>query len=352
MKRETEQRNGTAEHGMFHCSSAGAWNNGTISADAVFRALLGEPIRSLSRGAQWRYGSKGSLVVDIKRGLWCDHEAGEGGGVLDLVRRVRGGSRADASAWLQGETGLATNGTRTTTKRLAVAFAGAKPARNPASVAGQWSGGWAALWRASHPPQDTPVAAYLAGRGLCLPADAGRMLRYHPACPFGSERLPAMVALIRNAQTDEAQGVHRTALTLAGERARGADGAKRAKMMLGKAAGGAVKLSADCLVESGLGLAEGVETGLAALQRAPWLPTWAALSAGGVAGFPVLRGIERLVIYADNDRKPDGRNPGLEAARACARRWAAAGRSATVEYVRGGGDFADVALSPGLPLCS
>jgi len=66
----------------------------------------------------------------------------------------------------------------------------------------------------------------------------------------------------------------------------------------------------------------------------------------------VLRGIERLLIYADNDRKPDGRNPGLEAARACARRWAAAGRWATVEYVRGGGDFADFALYPGLPLCS
>ena len=41
------------------------------------------------------------------------------------------------------------------------------------------------------------MARYLEGRGLSLPAEPGRVLRYHPACPFGPGKLPAMLALIR-----------------------------------------------------------------------------------------------------------------------------------------------------------
>ncbi len=326
---------------------------------AIALELLGQPNRALSRCTQWRYGRQGSLSIDLARGVWRDFETGDGGGVLDLVARVRGGSRTDAVAWLQGRGWRDGGGmfarhrpasTRKTGGIVQVERADSeRRSTGSERVEAEGPARALALWRASLPPEDTPIAAYFSGRGLSLPADPGRVLRWHPSCPFGSERLPAMLALIRNVRTDEPQGVHRTPLTLKGERARRADGEKRAKMMLGAAAGGAIKLSADSMVACGLAIAEGVETGLAALQRAPWLPTWAALSAGGVAGFPVLAGIERLTVYADNDLKPDGRNPGLEAARECARRWAAAERWATVEFLRGGGDFADLALPPGLP---
>jgi hypothetical protein len=109
-------------------------------------------------------------------------------------------------------------------------------------------------------------------------------------------------------------------------------------MVLGAAAGGVVMLSPDSEVETGLGIAEGIESALAGLKRRPSLPTWAALSAGGIRTFPVLSGVEALVIYADNDA------PGLEAARACAARWAAAGRFAEVIWPRAAGaDMADLA---------
>ena len=69
-------------------------------AGGVARALLGEPL-SATR-TELRYGRRGSLSVDVEYGRWHDFEAGEGGGVLDLVTRERG-SRAAALAWLEAE---------------------------------------------------------------------------------------------------------------------------------------------------------------------------------------------------------------------------------------------------------
>ena len=68
-------------------------------AEPVARALLGEPSRR-SR-SELRFGRRGSLSVALKAGTWFDHEAGEGGGVLDLVRRERRCSTAEALAWLE-----------------------------------------------------------------------------------------------------------------------------------------------------------------------------------------------------------------------------------------------------------
>ena len=86
----------------------------------------------------------------------------------------------------------------------------------------------------------------------------------------------------------------------------------------------------------GLGLCEGIETGLALLNRFGWAPVWAAASAGAVRRFPPLPGIESLTVFADHDAA------GLGAARACASRWAEAGREARVVWPgEAGRDFAD-----------
>ena len=45
-----------------------------------------------------RFGNHGSMAVDLEKGVWHDHEAGEGGGVLDLIERCTGLNGADASA--------------------------------------------------------------------------------------------------------------------------------------------------------------------------------------------------------------------------------------------------------------
>src|SRR6266511_1864768 len=61
---------------------------------------------ALSTRAQLRYGTHGSLAIEIagdKRGEWYDHENKVGGGVIDLVRRHTGLSNGEAADWLVSE---------------------------------------------------------------------------------------------------------------------------------------------------------------------------------------------------------------------------------------------------------
>lgn len=69
----------------------------------VAHELLGEPNRSLSSQYELRFGTNGSLSVDLHHGVWHDHEGGAGGGVLDLIVRERGGVKEDAAHWLKSQ---------------------------------------------------------------------------------------------------------------------------------------------------------------------------------------------------------------------------------------------------------
>ncbi|MDU8946392.1 AAA family ATPase [Ovoidimarina sediminis] len=69
--------------------------------EATARALLGEPNPRLSNRKEMRFGSHGSLAVDLEKGLFFDHEANAGGGVLDLIRREKGETAAGALEWLR-----------------------------------------------------------------------------------------------------------------------------------------------------------------------------------------------------------------------------------------------------------
>jgi putative DNA primase/helicase len=81
--------------------------NGDKFRDAlndVARHFFGTPNRALSKGSEMRYGSRGSLSVDIKKGVWRDFETGEGGGTLDLVmREMKFSTCAEAAQWLEDE---------------------------------------------------------------------------------------------------------------------------------------------------------------------------------------------------------------------------------------------------------
>lgn len=70
--------------------------------EEVARALCGEPNKRLSGKAELRFGKNGSLSVDLEAGTWFDHEAKEGGGVLDLISR-KAGTNANGGAveWLR-----------------------------------------------------------------------------------------------------------------------------------------------------------------------------------------------------------------------------------------------------------
>jgi hypothetical protein len=193
------------------------------------------------------------------------------------------------------------------------------------------------LWAERLSAEGSPAVTYLRSRGLELPGDAP--LRFHPDAwrnrqcgPPG----PAMLALMTDPLTGEPTGVHVTYLAPGG---RGKAGGERPKIMLGRA--GVVRLAPDEEVTLSLGLTEGIENALAVMQRHRWRPVWAAGSAGGIAGFPVLPGIEALTIFADAD---DG-GTSVEAARRCALRWRRAGRRVWLVLPRPGEDFNDMLRS-------
>lgn len=66
--------------------------------------LLGEPNRRLSTRTQLRFGSNGSIAVEIagaKAGTWFDHENEVGGGAWDLLRIKGSMGTAEAGRWLR-----------------------------------------------------------------------------------------------------------------------------------------------------------------------------------------------------------------------------------------------------------
>ena len=194
------------------------------------------------------------------------------------------------------------------------------------------------IWREARQPAESPVARYLARRGLALVPDIHEVLRFHPNCPFAGNRTRAMVALVRDIVSNEPQAVHRTALSLDGQKIEmnGKD-----RLALGSIRGGAVKLTADEEVTTCLGIGEGIETTLS-LQGLPEFgdtPVWSLLNAGGITSFPVLPGIECLWIAVDDD--PAGRG----ASELCADRWHRAGREVFLVKAKTlGHDLNDVVL--------
>ena len=313
-------------------------------------AMLAERMRDLARELvggdpthrgreEWRYGRRGSLAVVVagpKCGSWHDHEAGEGGDALALVAHLHRTPMRAAWEWALAWLGVADGGW--------VPRAPERPAAPPACE--RRSSGTAdlahALWREAV-PADAPgslVAIYLASRGLHLPddpddPDVPAVLRFHPACPRGAERWPAMLALMTDPATGEPCGVHRTFLARDGSAK--ASGPLPAKMMAGRA--GVVRLVPDEDVTMGLGIAEGIETALSVMQGYGWRPVWAATSAGMIRTFPVLAGIEALTVFADAD------GAGMDAAEACGVRWAAARREAEIIAAPAGEDFNDTLRS-------
>ena len=69
----------------------------------VVLGLLGEPLEKRHRGTEWRYRDRGSLKVDIAKGIWHDFEANIGGGVIEFIVRHLGCDHDGAVAWLQRE---------------------------------------------------------------------------------------------------------------------------------------------------------------------------------------------------------------------------------------------------------
>jgi hypothetical protein len=72
--------------------------------EPVVARLLGEPNQRLSKPPKdIRYGTHGSLAVDLSHGVFFDHENQRGGGVFELVASQLGCDREGAIDWLRQE---------------------------------------------------------------------------------------------------------------------------------------------------------------------------------------------------------------------------------------------------------
>ena len=159
-----------------------------------------------------------------------------------------------------------------------------------------------ALWRDSRPvcPND-PVDRWLRGRGVgmqnypkCL--RIGMRIR-HSGPPVTWH--PAMLAMVTDSSSKPST-IHKTYITDEGTKAP----VEKVRMFCaGRVpAGGAVRLTPPAAI---LGVAEGIETALAAIKIFS-IPTWSALNAGGVERFEPPIETERLIIFGDNDQNGVG----------------------------------------------
>ncbi len=154
-----------------------------------------------------------------------------------------------------------------------------------------------ALWSSATPLAGTHGEAYLATRRL--PATMPT-LRFLSAYRLGSRRLPAIVAALQ-APDRSLCSVQLTLLNP--KRSEKADLAEP-RRIIGPSRGFALRLgpAADTL-----GLAEGYETGHAAMLRYG-LPVWCALGAPRLPLVELPDSVRRIVVFADPDK------PGLVAA--------------------------------------
>lgn len=166
------------------------------------------------------------------------------------------------------------------------------------------------VWSASKPIQRGDEAAlYLAGRGLKL-YDLPENIRVHPALRYqDGETVGTYAAMLATVTAPDGRAVslHRTYL----QEARKAPVTAPKKLMQGlPLSGAAIRLTA---VSQVLGIAEGVETALAASELFE-IPVWSCISTAGIESFEPPAGVKEIVIFADNDENFAGQKSAFAAA--------------------------------------
>jgi hypothetical protein len=285
---------------------------------AVAQLVLGPPNKALSSEREWRYGRKGSLSVDLRRGVWRDHEAGTGGGVLDLVRVTQNlSSNRAAAEWLRAHGILRDDQPARPDKAHqmpSIRGQGALEASAPpgAEPPIYWNLDSAPkktrracdIWRdstqLSH-PDAAPAVVYLTSRRGLPPPYPETLAFAELQHPDSGEFLPTLVVARHCPVVGMVRGIQRIFLDPAGGKYRGGT----AKMSLGSIKDGRAELLWEFRPERLL-VGEGVETTLSAARILDYSAAWAICGA-----FPneiVLPPSVRLVtLMADNDASEGSR---------------------------------------------
>lgn len=191
------------------------------------------------------------------------------------------------------------------------------------------------VWNDAQPIAGTLADTYLReARGITCPLPD--TLRFHGSCWHGptAKRHPALVAAVQGAG---GACVHRTYLRADGM---GKAALDPAKMMLGGAAGGAVRLADG---QGPLVVAEGIETALSLASGLLCGPAtvWAALSTSGIRSLRLPDTPGPLTIA------PDGDTAGREAANTLAARAHALGWQVSLLPAPDGRDWNDILTMKG-----
>lgn len=260
---------------------------------AAMRAALGYAPDAIEPGRMHRFATSARRGDDAG---WCKL-------FPDLRGGVFGCNRAGASETWQADRDRPK--TRQQRAELARQIAEATAERE-AQQRQQWAVNAeriARLWAQCVPlvPGD-PVTLYLKRRGFAGVWPLPACLRLHRALPCwnGDEKIgvyPAMVAPLV-APGGRVVALHRTYLASDGRKAE-VPTVKKLTATAGRLAGACIPLHE---AQRGvIGIAEGIETALAA-WLASGIPTVAAYSAGNLAAWQWPLCVQRLAIFADNDR--------------------------------------------------
>lgn len=295
-------------------------------------------------GDEWRLANiqgavprkNGSCVIALtgdRAGDWHEFDGGQGGGPLSALEEAEKLSGRDLFAYAAELVGWSPGAPARREPGVA-----AKPERDPSREI-------AFILERAVPFAGTPAEAYLRGRGLAFAGDTTDLLAHHDLTHWETKSgYPAMIGVVRDV-AGEVVALHRTYLQVDAEAPDTVTKAavSKPRMMLGKVAGGAVRL-APINPGSALGLCEGIETGLAAMMSCPGLPVWATLSATNLEQVKLPPEARRIVILADHDAS----GAGTRAAETAARRLRGEGRQVAIALPPGEGeDFNDVLLRAG-----
>jgi len=278
-----------------------------------------------------------------------------GGGVIDMTMHLHGCDFLKACEILTGEPPPRGQGRDISpeekaardSRRADAERKAAREAEDATRKAARRRGSARGVWCESLPLPGSIAESYLIGRGVPKPPMGWPdVLRFHPDLDYELDRSAArMPALLAKVQGLDGKGsaVWQIYLDPKGGKAK----VENPKVGRGPAGGGAVRIGG---IASHIGVAEGVETALAAWTLEGYrIPVWATLSTSGMQGFEPPPEIARVTIFPDGDRpkeRPDGKimdPPGMKAALALRDRLAAAGiRASITPPPLGKGDFLDV----------
>ncbi len=258
--------------------------------------------------------SQRSLSVHLtgrKAGVWSDFASGEKGDALDLVATVLcAGSITDALEWARNWLGLtATAGPEIKPRQAPPPRDLEAEARDEAATRAK---AIALFLNGQERLAGTPVAAYLAGRGIDLAqlARQPRSLRYHPAVwnRETGRRWPAMLAAVTDA-AGETVSVHRTWLAQRPDGSWGKAPVSAPKMSYGRLGGGTIRLwrgaSGKPLVRAPEGeavaIGEGIETCLSVALACPDLRVLCGVALSNMALIALPPAVRVVILLKDRD---------------------------------------------------